>query len=129
MAYLGTPITFSVVSGLDSTIKAFMSSMLIFCACQYYAGRHLMGLLGKSQAYSLAPGFIWTIIICAIISLSQSLLLAIYIFDGIINSFDYKPQYIYWSFSLMALASAAFICLTNWFYAKRVTDDIDKLKE
>ena len=28
----------------------------------------------------------------------------------------------------MALASAAFICLTNWFYAKRVTDDIDKLK-
>ena len=28
----------------------------------------------------------------------------------------------------MAIASAAFICLTNWFYAKRVTDDIDKLK-
>ena len=80
-AYLGYPIVFAVTCGFDSLVKLYISLKLFACAYQYYDGRRMMGKLGEEE-FKLAPGFLWTMIICAVISILQSILLAGYVIHG-----------------------------------------------
>ena len=50
------------------------------------------------------------------------------VFD-IVHDFHEAATGLFYSLVSMTVASALLVCITNWFYAKRVTDDIDKLKE